>query len=202
MKTIKQHLETLPEPYREMALNNTPEDRLDDCHTHSIEATLMAAFIFRNTPEGSSFWHSVVDRIDSGEELPELETKRSGAVDDFDDWIVGDWLGNLVSDKPEDQENEPYEEDGPGVFPTDAAERKKYPVCTGCLEYFPHALAAVANQSYEGNRQHHPEKHLHWDKSKSSDESDALIRHQIEGDYVAVAWRALAQLERHLTNTK
>jgi hypothetical protein len=88
------------------------------------------------------------------------------------------------------------------LFPDNAQERKTYPVCTGCLDYFPHALAAVSHQSYLGNQQHHPDKPLHWDKSKSADESDALLRHQMEGDYVAVAWRALAQLERHITNTK
>ena len=88
------------------------------------------------------------------------------------------------------------------LFPDNAQERKTYPVCTGCLEYFPHALAAVSHQSYLGNQQHHPDKPLHWDKSKSTDESDALIRHQMERDYVAVAWRALAQLERHIINTK
>jgi hypothetical protein len=88
------------------------------------------------------------------------------------------------------------------IFPQDAQERKKYPVCTGCLEYFPHALAAISHQSYLGNQQHHPDKPLHWDKSKSKDESDALIRHQMDREYVAVAWRALSQLERHLTNTK
>ena len=83
-----------------------------------------------------------------------------------------------------------------------AQQRKTYPVCTGCLEYFPHALAEVAHQSYKGNQQHHADKPLHWDKSKSADESDALLRHQMEGDYVAVAWRALAQLERSILDAK
>lgn len=104
-------------------------------------------------------------------------------------------------DGDEDDEDEVVELEV-AIFPDDTAERKTYPVCTGLLEYFPHALAAVAHQSYLGNQQHHPDKPLHWDKSKSADESDALIRHQMEGDYVAVAWRALAQLERYLTNTE
>ena len=92
--------------------------------------------------------------------------------------------------------------DSAGIFPEDAQQRKTYPVCTGCLEYFPHALAEVAHQSYKGNQQHHADKPLHWDKSKSADESDALLRHQMEGDYVAVAWRALAQLERSILDAK
>lgn len=61
-------------------------------------------------------------------------------------------------------------------------------------------MAAVAHQSWLGNQQHHPDKPLHWDKSKSTDELDALMRHMIEGDWVAVAWRAMANLERELTN--
>ncbi len=80
--------------------------------------------------------------------------------------------------------------------------RKQIPVFSGVLQYFPDAIREVAKTSWIGNQQHHPDKPLHWDKSKSADESDALLRHQMEGDYVAVAWRALAQLERHITNTK
>ena len=86
-------------------------------------------------------------------------------------------------------------------FPEDAAERKTYPVFSGCLSYFPNALAAVAKCSYDGNQQHHPDEPLHWDKSKSTDEADALIRHLIEGEYDKVAWRALALCERSMTGT-
>jgi len=84
-------------------------------------------------------------------------------------------------------------------FPEDAEERKKYPMFRGCIKYFPNALAAVAKCSYEGNQQHHPDKPLHWDMGKSTDEADALIRHLIEGEYDKVAWRALALAERHYT---
>ena len=84
------------------------------------------------------------------------------------------------------------------VLPTDAVERKTYPIYSGCINYFPDALALVAKRSYEGNQQHHPDKPLHWDKSKSSDELDALIRHIIEGEWDAVAWRALAHLQREI----
>lgn len=82
------------------------------------------------------------------------------------------------------------------VLPTDAKERKKYPMCSGVLNYFPDALALVARRSWEGNNQHHPDKPLHWDKSKSSDELDALLRHIAEEEWDAVAWRALANLQR------
>ncbi len=86
------------------------------------------------------------------------------------------------------------------MLPTDASARKAIPVYSGFINYFPDAIAAVAQLSYEGNQQHHPDKPLHWDKSKSSDELDALMRHLLEGDWVAVAWRAMANLQRELEN--
>ena len=85
------------------------------------------------------------------------------------------------------------------ALPTDAKERKKYPMYSGLIKYFPHALAAVSHLSYLGNQQHHPDKPLHWDMDKSADELDALIRHMVEEDWDKVAWRALANLERKLT---
>ena len=92
-----------------------------------------------------------------------------------------------------------------------ADERKATPVFSGVLKYFPNALKEVAKCSKAGNDQHHPDKPLHWDMDKSKDEYDALTRHlidhtidPIDDDGVLhltkVAWRALAGLERHLTN--
>lgn len=82
------------------------------------------------------------------------------------------------------------------IFPNDSKQRKEYPLYRGLFQYFPRALAAVAHHSFIGNEQHHPGEPLHWDKTKSTDEPDALLRHVLEGDKVAVAWRALAWLER------
>ena len=67
-----------------------------------------------------------------------------------------------------------------GKFPADAKERKTYPVGTGVADYFPDALIAVAHVSFVGNEQHNPGTPLHWDRSKSGDESDALMRHFLE----------------------
>lgn len=98
------------------------------------------------------------------------------------------------------------------IKPTDkAAERKATPVFSGVLKYFPNALKEVAKCSKAGNDQHHPDKPLHWDMDKSKDEYDALTRHLIDHTInpvdddgtlhlAKVAWRALAGLERHLTN--
>ena len=86
-------------------------------------------------------------------------------------------------------------------------ERKQMPVFSGVLKYFPDAIREVAKTSWIGNQQHHPNKPLHWDRSKSGDELDALTRHlmeagEIDTDLVRhsakVAWRALANLQKEL----
>ena len=84
------------------------------------------------------------------------------------------------------------------ILPTDAKARKETPVYTGFVNYFPRAMCAVARVSFKGNQQHHPDKPLHWDMSKSTDELDALMRHIIDEEWEAVAWRAMANLERKL----
>ena len=85
-------------------------------------------------------------------------------------------------------------------LPTDPQERKGIPVYSGFIAIFPDAIAEVAKLSVKGNVQHGLKGDLPtWDKSKSQDERDALMRHVLEGDWVAVAWRALANLQRELT---
>ena len=84
------------------------------------------------------------------------------------------------------------------TLPDDAAARKTIPLAAGVLDYFPSALVAVAALSAKGNSQHNPGADLHWDRSKSGDEADALLRHLMERDYVGMAWRALALLQKHL----
>ena len=91
------------------------------------------------------------------------------------------------------------EESNGRVLPTDAAERKTYPIYSGFIKNFPNAIAAVSHLSYKGSKQHHPDKPVHWDKDKSSDELDALMRHMIDGEWEQVAWRAMGNLERKLT---
>ena len=95
------------------------------------------------------------------------------------------------------------------TLPTNAKERKNVPIATGVIDYFPDAIVAVAELSRVGNEQHNPGKPLHWDRSKSGDESDALMRHFIERGTVdsdgvrhstKVAWRALANLQKEIEN--
>ena len=104
---------------------------------------------------------------------------------------------------------QPKAEHRPAVtqLPKDAVARKALPICTGVLDYFPDALAAVAHCSKVGNDQHNPGQPLHWAKEKSTDEADALVRHLLErGTWdtdgvrhsAKLAWRALALLQREI----
>lgn len=88
-----------------------------------------------------------------------------------------------------------------------AAGRKAQPITSGCLDYFPDALLAVAELSRIGNEQHNPGQPLHWDRTKSTDEADALLRHLIDRGTrdtdgvrhsAKVAWRALAMLQKEI----
>ena len=95
-----------------------------------------------------------------------------------------------------------------------AQERKQRPMFRGLFRYFPDALEAVSYVSYVGNQQHNPGQDLHWDKSKSTDNADALLRHlkeyaegkKIDSDGLSilskVAWRALAVLEIEIEREK
>lgn len=82
------------------------------------------------------------------------------------------------------------------MLPTDAQERKSIPVYTAFIKYFPDAIVEVTKQSVKGNSQHNTPDQIWWDKSKSRDELDSLMRHMLEGDWAAVAWRAMANLQR------
>ena len=93
------------------------------------------------------------------------------------------------------------------TLPADAADRKRTPIATGFIDYFPDAIAAVARLSFVCNEQHNPGTPVHWDKSKSTDEADALMRHFMERGTTdsdgqrhsaKVAWRALALLQREI----
>ena len=88
-----------------------------------------------------------------------------------------------------------------------AQERKQRPLYSGVLMYFPDALLEVAHTSYIGNEQHNPGQPLHWDRSKSTDEADACVRHLLEAGKLdtdgirhsaKAAWRALALLQKEI----
>lgn len=90
------------------------------------------------------------------------------------------------------------------MLPNDAKERKDIPLATGCFDYFPDALIALAELSRIGNEQHNPGEPLHWARDKSTDHPDCLLRHfidrgKIDDDRVRhstkVFWRAGAILQ-------
>lgn len=89
-------------------------------------------------------------------------------------------------------------------LPTDPKQRKNTPIARGVIDYFPDALAAIAEVSRVGNDQHNPGQPLHWAKEKSTDHADCIVRHLIERGTPDVdglrhsaklAWRALALLQ-------
>lgn len=96
-------------------------------------------------------------------------------------------------------------------LPTDAAERKKTPLWSGLVQYFPDALVAVAKLSQAGNDQHNPGQPIHWSREKSADHQDTLLRHLFDSGTVdvdgqlhstKVAWRSLAILQLEIERNR
>ena len=131
--------------------------------------------------------------------------KRSQRID----YISGTETAYTMTEQKELE----FQEQRAGVYDDDFDERlketnrKTMPVFSGVLKYFPDAIREVAKTSWIGNQQHHPNKPLHWDRSKSGDELDALTRHLMEAGNIdtdlirhsaKVAWRALANLQKEL----
>jgi len=93
------------------------------------------------------------------------------------------------------------------------APRKSTPIFTGCINYFPDALKEVSKCSLAGQKQHNQGDKLYWDKNKSNDNTDALLRHLIDSEHTShdtdgvlhlakVAWRSLATLQIYLEKNK
>ncbi len=92
----------------------------------------------------------------------------------------------------------------------EAKKRKMTPLYSGLLAYFPDALALVARNSMVGHYQHNdPNDPMYWDRSKSADEMDAMIRHMADHSknprdkdgtlhMSKVAWRALAFVQKFI----
>ena len=95
------------------------------------------------------------------------------------------------------------------MLPTDSKVRKGIPIYRGFVKCFPDAMAAIAQLTARATKQHHPDADVHWDKSKSVDELDALLRHMLDDvmdplsrdaegvlHAVKIGWRAMANLQR------
>lgn len=116
------------------------------------------------------------------------------------DKVTSDWkqtaakAANNVS-----QLSEGYQPVKKYKLPTDAQTRKTIPAYTGFVKYFPRAITEVSRISMIGGIQHgQTPQTLHWDRAKSGDELDAMMRHIIDEDWAQVAWRAMANLEKYL----
>ena len=94
-------------------------------------------------------------------------------------------------------------------LPQDSSARKRVPIYSGLLAYFPDALAEIARLSFDGNEKHNPGEPLHWSKEKSNDHLDCIARHLLEAGGVdpannnhrhstQLAWRALANLQTEI----
>lgn len=97
------------------------------------------------------------------------------------------------------------------TLPEEPEARKQYPIASGFLDYFPDAIAAVSHLSWKANEQHNPGEPVHWNRSKSTDEADTLMRHLLQRGTTdtdgirhsaKVAWRALAMLQKEIEEEK
>lgn len=93
------------------------------------------------------------------------------------------------------------------ALPEDQASRNAMPLFDGFMAYFPNAMAEVARLSYDATQQHHPDQPMHWDRSKSTDHLNKILRHTIDaGKFdekghrhsTMLAWRAMANLQEEL----
>jgi hypothetical protein len=92
-------------------------------------------------------------------------------------------------------------------LPEDDALRGDYAMADGLLDYFPNALAEVAKVSKVAGDKHHPGEPMHWERSKSTDHRNKIMRHLVDSGRfdskgnrhsAALAWRALALLQEEL----
>lgn len=92
-------------------------------------------------------------------------------------------------------------------LPEDDAIRNEFPMFDGLLAYFPNALAYVASVSKIGNDQHNPGQPMHWDRSKSRDHENKIMRHLADAGGLdprgvrhtgRAAWRILALLQEEI----
>lgn len=76
------------------------------------------------------------------------------------------------------------------TLPTDNTARKNTPLLTGCLAYFPAALAGVAQLSKRGSEKYNPGAPMHHDREHSRDHGNCLLRHLMDlQDWIAACER-------------
>ena len=177
MKTTLKHLEDLREEHAIKAIANLhacdTDGEIASMEFGTLNTALFNAFDWEDSPQGDAFWDSIYNSIieETYFDIPQLTPEKCEAK--AKESMYG--------------------------LPEDAAKRKQYEIYSGFFAYFPNAIAAVSKHSSKGSKQHNPDKPTMWDMDKSQDELDAMLRHLLEKDWEAVAWRAMANLERKLT---
>jgi hypothetical protein len=179
----------MSEPRFEM-WDNLLEDKEADVHVPSLDRAIKNSPVF--CPD-----------LDQSE--PDLDEQMAKFVEK-----LNDFYGTGAQFMPEDERVAKFTkalDEAHSDTKSVAQIRKERPLARGLLDYFPDALLAVANCSYVATGQHHPDAEMHWDKNKSMDEADCIMRHLIDrGKFdhdgvrhsAKVAWRALAMLQREL----
>lgn len=85
--------------------------------------------------------------------------------------------------------------------------RAEFPMADGLLDYFPNALAYVSKISKQTGDKHHPGDPIHWERGKSMDHRNKIMRHLVDSGGKdefgnrhsgGLAWRALALLQEEL----
>jgi len=139
--------------------------------------------------------HSLTIRLDSGA-LLQVPTEDLERID-----APASLLETFVSDNPQIFASGSY------LRQATSEQRKGIPLCTGLIDYFPDALAAIAEHSRISNDKHNPGEPLHWAREKSPDHANCIARHLMQRGTLdkggtrhstALAWRALALLQLEL----
>lgn len=195
-----EHAEKAKANYDEDYWTKEPKDHDD---------AVSGGFDWFSSPEGDEFWLDVHGQLEAktyplqltpqvckDKAVDFMSTERMATKEDHIklEEVVKSIKAETINEAPPTEPN--FGTDASATLTTDPEERKNTPVYSGCVNYFPLALAAVSRLSKKGNDQHNPGTPLHWDRSKSGDELDAMMRHVIDGDWDAVAWRALAHLQK------
>jgi len=69
MKTIKQHLNDLPEPYRTQALENMLPGEADAEVEYRSDAVICGIY-WAETPQGTSYWNAFYIKLLNQEDTP------------------------------------------------------------------------------------------------------------------------------------
>lgn len=69
MKTIREWLEELPEPYRTQALENFDIEGIDNILVSTLADAINKGFIWFTTPQGEPYWFNIHRKIYKNESL-------------------------------------------------------------------------------------------------------------------------------------